>query len=205
MSESHHFTGENSPAQLDVVAHELFSEFHPADMQFNIGRIEGFPSRGLDIITADGGRVYMCQGYDLQSEALVSQKLGGAAVLKVARIVDEVAIYKVPNGSRTLAKSFKQAPYTPEYMNRQAYRTGQFVGKLRRIDEGMFGLEVQDIALTYGVPDRANQDDVNLTVIPPLKKQGEQSLVTDEALAQQTAWFFSQAQLYHFLKGLRNE
>jgi hypothetical protein len=90
-------------------------------------------------------------------------------------------------------------------MNRQAHRTGQFVNRLRNLDRGMFGLAVQDIALTYGAPDSENQDDVQLTVVPPLKKLGEQPPITDNDLADQTNWFFSPNQRYHFMKGVRNE
>jgi len=205
MTESTHPSAEHRNKHLNTAVHELFPQSRPVDMQFNIGRLEGMPERGLDIIEPDGTRHYLIEGSDIESETLVKKNLGNAAVLRLRRMVNGVYIYDVPEGSRMLAKSFRQAPYIEDYVNREAFRTGQFIQKLRSLDKGLFGLTVQDVAITYGVPDLVNQDDVILTVIPPLKKAGVTPAVTDDMLARQTDWFFNKDQLENFMNGVRGE
>ncbi len=205
MTESMHPANIPRHEHLSSAAHNLFPGSIPVDMQFNIGRLEGMPERGLDIVDPGNVRHYVCEGSDIESETLVKKNLGGAAILRLRGIENEMYIYDVPEGSLMLAKFFRQAPYTEEYVNRQAYRTGQFIKRLRSLDKGVFGLTVQDIAVTYGTPDRRNLDDVNLTVVPPLKRMGSVPAVTDEMLAMQTAWFFKKSHLENFLQGLRSE
>ncbi len=204
MAEALHPSSEHHLDHVNKVAGNLYHDFSHADMQFNIGRLEGFPPRGLDILTRDG-RLYLCEGSDIQSESLVRKELGASAVLRLVKLNDDVSVYKVPEGSQMIAKLFRQSPYEGEYMNRQAFRTGQFINRLRKLDSGLFGLAVQDIALTIGIPERANQDDINFTAVPPLKKPGIAQPVTDEMLAGQTVWFLKEKYQEHFFNGLKGD
>jgi hypothetical protein len=202
-------------AEARQFAEAQFSDFREADMQFNIGRVEGSPPRGLDIIVGRGeetSRYYVTQGTDLSSEANVLTTLGHGAVLMPTRhdSKSDVTIYRVPKGARLIGKTLHQAPYNPDYMNRLSYRFGTFMSKLRRLDTGLFGISLLDVAVTHeaeGSRDgRAGDVSIELAVVPPLAAADQLPGVSDEELVNNSSWIFAtDAQREYFQKGLRGE
>jgi hypothetical protein len=149
---------------------EHFTElegYKNTDMQFNIGRVEGGPTRGYDLIDpVTKNRVYVTGPSDENSEDMVRAALGEHSVLEPTERTSDYTVYAVPHGSLLLEKTLQQGPYRIPYMQKLAVRSFLFMEGLNKLDPHAFGIDGNSIALTHN--GEAEEDDVHLTVVPPL-------------------------------------
>lgn len=138
--------------------------FKEVEMVFNIGRIEGMPQRGNDMVNADGQRRYFVRESDRTSEDMVRQELGQKAVLKFLGKEGGLLVYDVPLGAQPLVKVLEIAQYRREYMDRLESESEEFLQKLSGIDSNRFGADINTLALAQN----GGEDDTYLTLIPPL-------------------------------------
>lgn len=143
------------------------------DMQFNIGRIEGGLVRGYDLINpATNERVYVTSAGSEEAEERVRSVLGHHSILAATERTSDYAVYDLSKGARLLVKTLEQGPYSHAYMQRLATRAFAFMEALDSIDDRAFGLDSNSIAITHNGD--AEEDDVHLTVIPPLLRVAQE-------------------------------
>lgn len=152
----------------DELAHKyLESGFTHTNMLFNIGRIEGGPLRGYDLVNPEtNDRLFITESGDEESEKLVLSTLGRHSILHPLERTDDFAVYEVSRGARLLVKTLKQGPYRLPYMQSLSARSFGLMESLYKLDAGAFGLNIENIAITHNGDD--DGDDIHLTVIPPL-------------------------------------
>lgn len=142
--------------------------YRAVDMLFNIGRIEGQPARGFDVINLETmERQYFTSGSNELIEQKVKKILGEHAVLRCISRAEDYSLYHVPEGARLLVKTLETAPYKPEYMSILRQRGDFMLRHLQALDPNRFGIRMQDIAIAHnGIS--AGPDDSYLTIVPPL-------------------------------------
>lgn len=138
--------------------------FKEVEMLFNIGRIEGMPQRGFDMINTDKQRRYFVRESSRESEERVREALGRQAVLKSLGEEDGFLVYAVPLGTKPLKKVLDTAPYKREYMDRLAEHGERFLQKIGQLDSGRFGTDINSIAIAHN----GSEDDTHLVLVPPL-------------------------------------
>lgn len=148
-------------------------------MQYNISRIEGQPPRGFDQVI-DGRRQLITEGSDKASEQRIVAAMGSTSVLPRREEVNGHLVYDVPFGTRLLIKTLIQSPYSERYMRRLAASAGDFMRRLRQLDPGLFGIQLEHIAITHNAGTR--EDDTALTVVPPVLPAGQAEPQSDEAI-----------------------
>jgi hypothetical protein len=198
-----HHESYSAPRPLEralETAYDRFPGWKETDMQFQVGRIEGAPVWGLDIVH-DHKRLLIAEGSNTFSERLIKQKMGPGAVLKSSKTGDGLVIYNVPQGSRLLVKTFRQAPYTRPYMDKLAVRSGNFLRDLSRLDPGLFGITIERIAITHDGGEGKN-DDTELTVVPPLLAPDEAQPVSMDEIVRQASLYFQEGQIEKLIDGL---
>lgn len=138
--------------------------FKEVEMLFNIGRVEGMPQRGFDLINANKQRRYFVRESHRESEERVRESLGRQAVLKSLGEKEGFLVYAVPLGTKPLKKVLDTAPYKREYMDRLAEHGERFLQKIEQLDSGRFGADINSIAIAHS----GSEDDTYLTLVPPL-------------------------------------
>ncbi len=153
-----------------------FKHYQPTDMQFNIGRLEGGPLRGYDLVNpVSRERILLARDSSIDSERLVRLRLGRLAIpprMPKLHPYDSYDIYYMPFGARLLIKTLRAAPYNPDYMANVTDRVGVFMRRLHQLDPGLFGLTLTTIAVGHDIED-GERDDVALMVVPPLAAPGQ--------------------------------
>jgi hypothetical protein len=184
-----------------------FDNYHETDMQFNIGRIEGQIPRGQDIVDESGNdRYYIAPISSHQAADQLVRKFGPEVVLPVVDIHDGAVVYEVMPGSRLMAKTLQQAPYGEKYMQKLAHRTGRFLRAVRKLDAGLYGLNIEGLAVTYHEDEDVDADDTFLTIVPPLAEPGATVAVDNEhIMLDASRYIHQQATRKAFWQGLNGE
>lgn len=182
-----------------------FDHYHETDMQFNVGRIEGQQPRGYDIVDESGAdRYYVTSPSSSVAASRLAQRFGDQVVPPVVIETDDIAVYDITAGSRLLVKTLQQAPYGEKYMQKLCNRTGFFLRAVRRLDAGLFGLTIENLAVSYKEDEEV--DDTFLTVVPPLREPGTVPPVTNNHLMLDASRFIAKPDSRAaFWKGLNGE
>ncbi|MBI3624340.1 hypothetical protein HY218_01775 [Candidatus Saccharibacteria bacterium] len=195
-----------SPRPLEralEAAYGHYNGWRETDMQFQISRIEGLRPRGLDIVHGSG-RLLIVENSDLESERIVAKNLGAQAILKRSRHEGIISTYRIPKDARLLVKTLRQAPFVDPYMEHLALRAGTFMHNLAELDPGLFGITIENVAITHDGKD-SSRDDVVLTVVPPLMPMHAASTVTPEQIVGKAAPYLQGDQIGYFEDGLRGQ
>jgi hypothetical protein len=165
----------------------VFPGFGGTDPQFNVGRFVDGIAVGADLVNStDNRRIYVTEGSSETSERMVVEMLG-KVVLPPSRIVHpsflgtdkEAALqtYEIPFGARPVRRTLEQSPYRDAYMQRLSFRVGELLGKLRKLDAGIFGLNVDAVAIGHNGSEHG--DDTRLFIVPPLLDKGSVSPIKE--------------------------
>lgn len=154
-----------NPAALEAELQRFQAAgFRQTDAQFSVAYAGGF-----DLIDENHRkRVYVAPVGSIESEAVLMGVLGTQSVIPLKKITTDFAIYDLPPGARSLRKTMKTGPYAKPYMQSLALRSLQFLEKIYKLDPNAFGLTLGSIAISHD-GDAGYQDDIFLTVIPPLQ------------------------------------
>lgn len=163
---------------LNAVAEQHFPGFKETDMQFNIGRMEGYSYRGLDLINPlTRERVYLTGHSSEEATEMIRRRLGDI-VLPQTRTAHapyegaEVDVYGVQPGTHSLIKTLRQSPYDGDvYAAKLARSAGRLLKEIYKLDKGMFGIYLESIAVSHS--DDWETDDAKLIVVPPLAEPGQ--------------------------------
>lgn len=161
----------------------LFDEgFVPTNPQFNVALTDRTDIARYDIINPDTEvrLLWTPPGDDASMqvvEELVGDRMHPVFFPENARDKEGV-LYELPTSVRLLTTTLDEAPYIPEYMARLEKRANEFLGKLAVLDQGSFGVTLNDLAINYNGTDG---DDAFFAILPPLRPPRDTSVVLDEA------------------------
>lgn len=151
----------NSLPVLDPDRYQL------VDMLYNIGRKEGAPPRGLDVIDKTTQlRRYITSKSPIKSEGRIRRHMGQKSILTLVDNIDDYSVYNVPLGARLLVRTLEIAPYSTPYMDNLINLANDFLRQLGKLDPSRFGIQLEHLAIAHNGLDQS-PDDIYMTIVPP--------------------------------------